>query len=95
MEIRNLWEKKDLQQDIPPRRIYLDGTQDPRVNPNLHWLVVDEPMLKDDIAKEPLHGEGHDEDADPSQRGNAKIKSSRGVLRLWTPHCFDNFKYFR
>ena len=52
-----------------------------RPDPNLHWLVDDEPMLKD-VAKEPLHGEGHDEDADPSQRDNAKGKSSWGVLHL-------------
>ena len=56
--IRNPWEKEDLNKTNPPQRFYLEGTQDPRANPNLHWLVVDEPMLKD-VAKEPLHGEGH------------------------------------
>ena len=35
-------------------------------DPNLHWLVVGELMLKD-VAKVPHHGEGHEEDADPSQ----------------------------
>ena len=35
-------------------------------DPNLHWLVVEELMLKD-VAKVPLHGEGHEQDADPSQ----------------------------
>ena len=49
--IRNPWEKEDLNRTNPPQRFYLEGTQDPRANPNLHWLVDDEPIT---IVSSPL-----------------------------------------
>ena len=46
-------EKEDLNETKTPRRFYLRGTQDPQANPNLHWLVDDEPLLKD-VATVPI-----------------------------------------
>ena len=46
--IENLWEKEDLKETFnPPGEFYLRGTLNPRVNPNLHWLVEEELMLND------------------------------------------------
>ena len=56
MGIETFWEKEDLKETIPPREFTLMVLKTFRPDPNLHWLVDDEPMLKD-VAKDPLLGE--------------------------------------
>ena len=57
MGIETFWEKEDLKETkSPPGEITLMVLKTLGPDPNLHWLVDEEPMLRD-VAKDPLLGE--------------------------------------